>query len=141
MKYVAVRPVDVYLRHQFKILIFVCSSTFSTTFRRILGVAFWHTSQPNNSQIFIKQLPCKSFEVLDRLTELRDDYKVQYLILTASGWNGYCSPNSKYWTELLLPPPSCQTWHSCRLPDWGHIAGVIAIDIRWQALWFDELIY
>ncbi len=23
--------------------------------------------------------------------------------MTTSGWNGYCSPNSKYWRELFLP--------------------------------------
>ncbi len=38
---------------------------------------------------------------------------MQYVILTASGWNGCWSPNSKYWRELFLPPPSssvgCQT--------------------------------
>ncbi len=34
--------------------------------------------------------------------------KVQYVILTASGWNNYCRSNSKYWRELFLPPPPPQ---------------------------------
>ncbi len=30
--------------------------------------------------------------------------KVQYVILTASGWNVFCSPNSKYWRVVSTAP-------------------------------------
>ncbi len=53
---------------------------------------------------------------------------MQYVILTASGWNGYCCPNSKYWRELFLPPPPLQTRRSCRLPDCGHLTGKSTTD-------------
>ncbi len=49
--------------------------------------------------------------------QLKVQLKVQYVILTASGWNGYCSPNSKYWRELFLPLPPPQTQCSRGLPD------------------------
>ncbi len=54
--------------------------------------------------------------------------KVQCVILTASGWNGYCSPNSKYWSELFLLPPPPQTQCSHGLPDWGHTTGMRTFD-------------
>ncbi len=52
--------------------------------------------------------------------------KVQYVILTASGWNGYSRTNSKYLRALFLLP-SPQIWHSRGLPDRGHRTGTSAI--------------
>lgn len=42
----------------------------------------------------------------------KDFLKVQYVILTAGSWHGYCGPNSK----------------DCRLPDWGHETGMSTTD-------------
>ncbi len=38
--------------------------------------------------------------------ETSSQLKVQFVTVTASSSNGYCSPNSKYWKDLFLSRPS-----------------------------------
>ncbi len=95
-----------------------------------------HTNIANKPQKHsIREKPKQNYSFHNLAVPL----KVQCIIMTASSWNWYCSPNSKYWRVLFLPHPLPQTQRSHRLQDATRNKSTLANEpysLRWWVVLF-----